>query len=174
MIEFEEIFDVYSLEGFDEVFYSSLPHLEGGNYHFENLALETSEEKLSFLKEKFHLIAQIENGKVFITRKEGKLVRIIAGVVDEQDPEYIWWGYDLIGPDKNGSKSWIYGGADAEFVKSHFKVKGYKMSAVVGGTIYNYHLNNTLPENMTMQLSTPHVDSVNPNIYYCIITITFI
>lgn len=174
MIEFEEIFDVYSVEGFDEVFYSSLPHLDAGNYHFENQNLETNEEKLNFIKEKFHIFAQVENGKVFTVRKDKKLVRIVAGVIDDEDSDYILWGYDLIGPDASGSKSWVYGNKDPEFIRDHFKVKGYKMPVVYGGTEYNYHLNNTVPENMTRDISIPHQDPTNPSREYCIITITFI
>lgn len=174
MIEFEEIFDVYSVEGFDEVFYSSLPHLDAGNYHFENQNLETNEEKLNFIKEKFHIFAQVENGKVFTVRKDGKLVRIVAGVIDDEDSDYILWGYDLIGPDENGSKSWVYGNKDPEFIRDHFKVKGYKMPVVYGGSEYNYHLNNTVPENMTRDISAPHQDPTNPDRQYSIITITFI
>lgn len=174
MMEFEEIFDVYNLEGFDEVFYASLPYLVGGNYHFEQRELSTPEEKLEFLKEKFHLFAQIENGKVFIVRKDGVLVRIVAGVIDHENPDYIIWGYDLIGPDANGSRSWIYGTKDAEFVRDYFQVAGYKMYAVYGGTQYNYHLNNTVSENMVKSISEPYQDPNNPDLQYCTITITFI
>lgn len=174
MIEFEEIFDVYSVEGFDEVFYSSLPHLDAGNYHFENQALETPEEKLNFLKEKFHLFARVENGRVFIVKKDGKLVRAVAGVLDDEDPGYVVWAYDLIGPDAAGSKSWVYGNKDPEFIRDHFKLKGYKMPVVYGGSEYNYHLNNTVPENMVRDISEPHQDPNNQDRYYSIITITFV
>jgi hypothetical protein len=173
MVEFKEIFNIYELEEFDQLFYASLPHLDAGNYHFEGQSLNSTEEKLAFLKEKMHLFAESPQGKAFIVKIDGKLVRIVAGVINQEDPDYIMWGYDLIGPDNSGSKAWVYGNKEPEFIRDHFKVKGYKMPVVYQGSEYNYHVNNQVPEGMTRTISAPKEYPRYPKVLFCLITIDF-
>ena len=93
---------------FDAVYESSITAMNSGNFDwaiFERFRENKAEGKKAFIKEVFDNIHSKENGKMWATLVDNKVVSLGCGQVNDTT---IVQTHSLIGTDANGSKSWLY------------------------------------------------------------------
>lgn len=118
---------------FDTLFSQSLPHFDDGNQNWASMGLsieDSYETKKEVVLTKINNILQPGGVGIYISENGLTPLRLFVGGVQERNNKnYLFFIYDLIGANSEGSKSWLYSTEFAEafksFTKSAYPIEGH-------------------------------------------------
>ena len=150
---------------FNRLFDASYDAMVAGTYTaWDTLGenLDTKTKRRDALRGRFEHIVSFgaSHYHAIVTKKDGYPIEMWIGYSwqpefdNPDDPRYITYDYNVLGPDADGSKSYLYDVDRRLAVKDFFlntlNVVGYKMSCIKDGSLYNYHRTNKPSELYTI------------------------
>ena len=137
---------------FESLFNASYDKMIAGTMDWGMLGqnLTTKALRMEAMKTRFDQTASadISNYKAILWEKDGTAVQYAIALIEPQQDEtvvplYLTYDYNLVGPDANDSRAWIY---DADYVTASrtffldsYSVVGYKIGCIKNQSLYNYH-----------------------------------
>jgi len=143
-------------EMFNTLFDASYDAMVAGTYTaWDTLGenLDTQTKRRDALRARFEHIVSFgpSHYHAIVTKKDGHAIEMWIGYSwqpefdNPDDPRFITYDYNVLGPDADGSKSYLFDVDRRLAVKDFFlntlNVVGYKMICVKDGSLYNYHRN---------------------------------
>ena len=152
----EEITTIDS-DVFNRLFDASYDAMVAGTYTAWNVLgenLDTQTKRRDALRARFDHIVSFgpSHYHAVLTKKDGYPIEMWLGYSwqpefdNPDDPRHITYDYNVLGPDANGSKSYLYDEdrrlAVKDFYLNTLNVVGYKILCVKDASLYNYHRTN--------------------------------
>ena len=143
-------------EMFNTLFDASYDAMVAGTYTaWDTLGenLDTQTKRRDALRARFEHIVSFgpSHYHAIVTKKDGHAIEMWIGYSwqpefdNPDDPRFITYDYNVLGPDADGSRSYLFDVDRRLAVKDFFlntlNVVGYKMICVKDGSLYNYHRN---------------------------------
>ena len=141
---------------FNTLFDASYDAMVAGTYTaWDTLGenLDTQTKRRDALRARFEHIVSFgpSHYHAIVTKKDGHAIEMWIGYSwqpefdNPDDPRFITYDYNVLGPDADGSRSYLFDVDRRLAVKDFFlntlNVVGYKMICVKDGSLYNYHRN---------------------------------
>mgnify|MGYP006437557983 FL=1 len=141
---------------FNRLFDASYDAMVAGTYTSWDVLgenLDTQAKRRDALRARFEHIVSFgaSHYHAILTKKDGYPIEMWIGYSwqpefdNPDDPRFITYDYNILGPDADGSRSYLFDVDRRLAVKDFFlntlNVVGYKMICVKGGSLYNYHRN---------------------------------
>jgi hypothetical protein len=150
---------------FNRLFDASYDAMVAGTYTSWDVLgenLDTQAKRRDALRARFEHIVSFgaSHYHAILTKKDGYPIEMWIGYSwrpdfdNPDDPRYITYDYNVLGPDTNGSRSYLFDLdrrlAVKEFFLNTLNVVGYKMICIKDGSLYNYHRNGKPSELYTI------------------------
>jgi hypothetical protein len=137
---------------FESLFNASYDKMIAGTMDWGMLGqnLTTKALRMEAMRTRFDQTASadISNYKAILWEKDDTAIQYAIALIEPQQDEtvvplYLTYDYNLVGPDANDSRAWIY---DADYVTASrtffldsYSVVGYKIGCIKNQSLYNYH-----------------------------------